>query len=71
VTGGINDATAGIHCWGNSRIATDGALAQQIVVTAFATRLRELGWKAGENVWIDYRWGGGDTTRMTLLAEEL
>ena len=40
-------------------------------ITAFATRLRELGWMAGENVRIDYRWGGYDVTRMTLLAKEL
>jgi putative ABC transport system substrate-binding protein len=26
---------------------------------------------AGENVRIDYRWGGYDVTRMTLLAKEL
>jgi putative ABC transport system substrate-binding protein len=40
-------------------------------VTAFVTRLRELGWKEGENVQIDYRWGGGDATRTATLAKEL
>ena len=40
-------------------------------VAAFVTRLRELGWADGVNVRIDYRWGGGDGTRMAPLAKEL
>jgi putative ABC transport system substrate-binding protein len=39
--------------------------------TAFATRLRQLGWRQGENAQIDYRWLGGDTTRAASLAKEL
>src|SRR5262249_18339087 len=35
---------------------------QRSWTTAFATRLRELGWRQGENAQIDYRWLGGDTT---------
>jgi putative ABC transport system substrate-binding protein len=31
-------------------------------VTAFAQGLQELGWIAGRNVRIDYRWGAGDPT---------
>jgi putative ABC transport system substrate-binding protein len=40
-------------------------------ITAFVTRLRELGWTEGKNLGIDYRWGDGDTTRMPPLAKEL
>jgi putative ABC transport system substrate-binding protein len=43
----------------------------QSYVTAFAARLRELGWTEGKNLRIDYRWGGGDTTHMPPLAKEL
>jgi putative ABC transport system substrate-binding protein len=39
--------------------------------TAFATRLRELGWVEGSNLRIDHRWAGGDMTRITTLAKEL
>jgi putative tryptophan/tyrosine transport system substrate-binding protein len=39
--------------------------------TAFASRLRELGWIEGKNLRIDYRWGGGDATHMPPLAKEL
>jgi putative ABC transport system substrate-binding protein len=41
------------------------------LTTAFATRLRELGWTEGKNLRIDYRWGGGDATHMPPLAKEL
>ena len=44
---------------------------QRSWTTAFATRLRELGWRQGENAQIDYRWLGGDTTRAASLAKEL
>lgn len=40
-------------------------------ITAFSTRLRQLGWTDGENVRIDYRWAGGDLTRLAPLAQEL
>jgi len=39
--------------------------------TAFATRLREAGWVEGSNLRIDYRWAGGDMTRVASLAKEL
>jgi putative ABC transport system substrate-binding protein len=45
--------------------------ALQTNITAFATRLRELGWIDGNNVRIDYRWAGGDMARVTSLAKEL
>jgi putative tryptophan/tyrosine transport system substrate-binding protein len=40
-------------------------------MTAFVTRLQELGWTEGQNIRIDFRWGGGDATRIAPLAKEL
>src|SRR5439155_25325867 len=33
--------------------------------------LQELGWTDGRNIRIDYRWAGGDRSRMPALAHEL
>ena len=33
--------------------------------------LQELGWKDGNNLIIDYRWGNGDADRIQALAKEL
>ena len=38
---------------------------------AFTTRLREVGWLEGSNLRIEYRWAGGDMTRVPSLAKEL
>ena len=43
----------------------------QALLAVFMAQLRELGWTAGNNLQIDYRWGGGDATQMALLAKEL
>jgi ABC-type uncharacterized transport system substrate-binding protein len=40
-------------------------------MAAFATRLQQLGWTDGKTLRIDYRWGGGDATRIAPLAKEL
>ena len=40
-------------------------------VTAFVQGFKELGWIAGRNVSIDYRFGAGDADRMRAYAEEL
>src|ERR1700730_3246284 len=40
-------------------------------VTAFLGRLRELGWTAGRNIRIDYRWGAGDANRIRAYAAEM
>src|SRR5262245_3762314 len=40
-------------------------------VTAFAQGLQQLGWTAGRNVRIDYRWGAGDVDRIRQQAAEL
>src|SRR5262249_1100270 len=40
-------------------------------VTAFAQGLQQLGWTAGHNVRIDYRWGAVDAHRSRRYAAEL
>jgi putative ABC transport system substrate-binding protein len=40
-------------------------------ITAFAQGLAELGWTAGRNVRIEYRWGAGDLDRFRRYAAEL
>jgi putative tryptophan/tyrosine transport system substrate-binding protein len=44
---------------------------QRAWVSAFVTRLEELGWKPGENIQLDYRWAAGDAARMPVLAKEI
>jgi ABC-type uncharacterized transport system substrate-binding protein len=44
---------------------------QRAWTSAFAARLRELGWRSGENIQIDYRWAAGETMRMPSLAKEI
>lgn len=39
-------------------------------VVAFAQRLSELGWTAGRNIKIEYRWAAGDIRQMTEFATE-
>jgi putative tryptophan/tyrosine transport system substrate-binding protein len=38
--------------------------------TAFAARLRELGWLEGETIAIDYRWAEGSSQRVSEVAAE-
>jgi putative tryptophan/tyrosine transport system substrate-binding protein len=38
---------------------------------AFRKRLDELGWKAGRNIQIDYRWSAGNADRLRIVAKEL
>src|SRR5215831_20383038 len=40
-------------------------------VTAFAQGLQQLGWTAGHNVRIDYRWFAADADRSRRYAAEL
>ena len=40
-------------------------LEAQVWVTAFVQEFKELGWIAGRNVSIDYRFGAGDATDRT------
>src|SRR5262245_3086981 len=48
----------------------DDALSQGRL-TAFVQGLQELGWTAGRNLQIDYRWGAGNVERYRTLAAEL
>ena len=38
---------------------------------AFEARLRELGWEAGRNLQIDYRWAAGDADRRRANVDEI
>jgi putative ABC transport system substrate-binding protein len=40
-------------------------------LAAFAQGLQSLGWVIGQNVRVDYRWGGGSVDAMRKYAEEL
>src|SRR6516225_2970970 len=39
--------------------------------SAFTQALADFGWTDGRNVRMDLRWGGGDTSRIRALAQEL
>ena len=41
------------------------------LVAAFAQGLQQLGWTIGQNVQVDYRWGGGDAEARRKHAAEL
>ena len=40
-------------------------------ISIFQQTLQELGWKDGQNIRIDYRWGDADDARIQALAKEL
>ena len=40
-------------------------------VTEFVQGLRELGWKQGDNIQIDYRWAGANVERARSIATEV
>jgi putative ABC transport system substrate-binding protein len=50
-------------------VATDRQL--QSYVAAFEQVLRNLGWKKGQNLRIEYRWNAGDAERTRVYAAEL
>ena len=43
----------------------------QARVAAFQQGLKELGWREGRNLHIDFRWSTGDATEMPTFAKEL
>ena len=43
----------------------------QTLIGEFTQRLQELGWTSGRNVRIDFRFGGADAMRISMLASEL
>ena len=40
-------------------------------LAAFAQGLQQLGWTIGQNIQVDYRWGGGDADALRKYAAEL
>jgi putative ABC transport system substrate-binding protein len=40
-------------------------------ITAFEERLHQLGWVAGSNIRLEYRWAQGDSDRARVFAKEL
>src|SRR6266852_7864629 len=44
--------------------------AQPSFVSAFTKALEDLGWHAGRNIRIDYRWGAGDADKIQSFARE-
>jgi putative tryptophan/tyrosine transport system substrate-binding protein len=44
---------------------------RQSFVSAFTQSLADLGWRDGDNIRIDYRWGAGDNDRIRSFAREL
>ena len=43
----------------------------QAYLALFRSALEQLGWSEGRNLRIDYRWAGGDASRLAPLAQEL
>src|ERR1044072_564407 len=43
----------------------------QTRIAAFRDALQKLGWVDGQNLRLDFRWGGGDSVRIKADAEEL
>jgi ABC-type uncharacterized transport system substrate-binding protein len=43
----------------------------KVEIAAFETELKNLGWREGQNVFIEYRFGAGDASRMAAFAKEL
>jgi putative tryptophan/tyrosine transport system substrate-binding protein len=58
--------TAKVGFLGSNTPATAGHLA-----SAFANRLRELGWIEGRNLAIEYRWAAGQTAKYREFAADL
>src|SRR5205814_9554564 len=59
------------HRIGISMSTAENELHEQAAIEAFVAALARLGWEAGRNLDIMYRWGAGDAARMTVNANEL
>jgi putative tryptophan/tyrosine transport system substrate-binding protein len=53
--------------WGNAETDPEA----QADIATFQKSLKELGWTAGGNVRIEYRWASGDTNRLRAHVAEL
>src|SRR5262245_3174619 len=40
-------------------------------ISVFRGQLRTLGLSEGQNIWIEYRWAGGDGAKVQAFAKEL
>jgi putative ABC transport system substrate-binding protein len=49
----------------------EGDLEAKAELAAFEQELKNLGWREGQNIRIDYRFGAGDATRIAAFAKEL
>jgi putative ABC transport system substrate-binding protein len=50
---------------------SEGSVESNTRVDFFETTLKELGWRPGRNLQIDYRWANGDFERTRALAADL
>ena len=51
--------------------AAENDATEQRRQAAFRRRFDELGWRAGRNIQIDYRWAASNTDRLRIFAKEL
>ena len=49
----------------------EGDSEARVEIAAFEKELKGLGWREGQNIHIEYRFGAGDATRMVAFAKEL
>ena len=49
----------------------EGDAEAQSEIAAFRQALEQLGWRDGRNLAIEYRWAGGDSSRIRAYAKEL
>jgi putative ABC transport system substrate-binding protein len=63
--------TKGIRRIGVLKNTPEGDPEAKVELAAFEQELKNLGWREGQNIRIDYRFGAGDTARMAAFAKEL
>jgi hypothetical protein len=76
--GAVIVPSIGAHAQRSDRIRRIGMLMgtasdpeTQSWFAAFRQKLHELGWRDGDNIRIDLRWGGGNIARIRALSEAL
>src|SRR6476620_10442006 len=62
---------AGMRRIGVLLYLNEQAVESKTYLAAFVKQLSELGWRAGGNLQIDYRWTGGNVARLRRYAAEL
>ena len=61
----------GIRRIGVLKNTPEGDPEAKVELAAFEQELKNLGWREGQNIRIDYRFGAGDAARMAAFAKEL